>query len=100
MLFLSFLVMVKVRRSISALIQLLRNFVSCHVVFLEHIPFFSIPFATMTLLYLTLFALIISLRILIVCHLKFLILQIPLLMFFILFLYIILDVFVLLVQQV
>ena len=33
----------KVKRGISVLIQLLKNFVSRHVVFLEHISFFSIP---------------------------------------------------------
>ena len=43
MLFVSFLIIVKVKWGISVLIQLLKNFVSRHVVFLEHIPFFSIP---------------------------------------------------------
>ena len=33
---------VKVKRGSNVLIQLLKNFVSHHVVFLEHIPFFSI----------------------------------------------------------
>ena len=46
MLFVSFLVMVKVRRGIHVFIQLLGNFMSRPVVFLEHIHFFSIPSAT------------------------------------------------------
>ena len=33
----------KVKRDIGVLIQLLKNFVSRHVVFLEHISFFSFP---------------------------------------------------------
>ena len=36
------LVIVKVKRGIDVLIQQLKNFMSRHVVFLEHIPLFSI----------------------------------------------------------
>ena len=43
LLFLSFLVIVKVKSGICVLTQLLKNFVSRRVDFLEHIPFFSIP---------------------------------------------------------
>ena len=42
--------MVKVKWGIIVLIQLLRNFMSCHVVFLKHIPFFSIPSTTHALI--------------------------------------------------
>ena len=73
---------------------------SRHIVFLEHIPFFSIPYATHDLTRSNLIHIDPFYEDYNSLSSQGLILQIPLLMFYLFFLYIILDVFMLVVLRV